>query len=263
VTRPDTDLIAALPRRRAELRTAATVWLGLAALMSAPVALASPPPPGAGGIYTCIDDRGRRLTADRPIPECAGREQQLLNRDGSLRRIVPPTLTAEEQAAHEARERRAAAQRAAQAEAVRRDRSLLTRYADEAAHQRAREAALDTLRTAMRATEQRLRDLAAERRPLENEAEFFAGRELPPALRARIGAVDAAVAAQREATLQQQAEMDRINGLFDVELERLRRLWAGAAPGSMGALPAPPSAPAPPGAAPRAGSPPSAIAARP
>ena len=50
-------------------------------------------PKAEKGIYTCIDDRGRRLTADRPIPECSGKEQQILNQDGSVRAIVPPTLT--------------------------------------------------------------------------------------------------------------------------------------------------------------------------
>ena len=32
----------------------------------------------------------------------------------------------------------------------------------------------------------------------------------------------------------QKAELDRVNKLFDVELGRLKRLWAGAAPGSIG-----------------------------
>jgi hypothetical protein len=35
----------------------------------------------------------------------------------------------------------------------------------------------------------------------------------------------------------QQAEIVRINALFDTELARLKQLWAGAPPGSMGALP--------------------------
>jgi hypothetical protein len=188
------------------------------------------------GIYTCTDNQGRRLTADRPIAQCSDREQQVLNRDGSLRRILPPSLTADERAAKEAQERLAAQQRAALLETMRRDRNLLARYPDESTHQRAREAALDTVRNAMRATENRLRELAEERRPLEAEAEFFAGREMPVRLRVQINAVEAATNAQREATVQQQAELARINRLFDIELDRLRRLWAGAAPGSMGPL---------------------------
>jgi len=188
----------------------------------------------ASGIYTCIDDKGRRITADRPIPACIDREQQVLNRDGSLRAILPPTPTAEERAAREARERAAAEARAAQADAVRRDRSLMARYPTEAAHAQAREAALDTVREAMKATEARLRQLAAEAKPLRDEAEFYAGRPLPPALKSSIDANAAAIEAQHAASANQAAELGRINRLYDAELDRLRRLWAGSAPGSLG-----------------------------
>ena len=34
----------------------------------------------------------------------------------------------------------------------------------------------------------------------------------------------------------QKAELERVNKLFDIELARLKRLWAGAAPGSLGHL---------------------------
>jgi hypothetical protein len=195
------------------------------------------------GIYTCTDDKGRKLTSDRPIAECAAKEQQLLNRDGSLRAIVPPTLTADERAEKEARDRAAAEARAAAADAVRRDRNLMARYPTEAAHKRAREAALDTVRLAAKATEIRLRELAAERKPLLDEAEFYLGKPLPPRLKASIDANDAATEAQRGAVATQESELQRINRLYDAELERLRRLWSGAQPGSLGPLP-PSAAPA-------------------
>jgi len=193
---------------------------------------ATPRPPA--GIYSCIDDKGRRITADRPIPECAQREQQVLNSDGSVRMVVPPTPTAEERAAREARERAAAEARAAQADAVRRDRNLMMRYPNEAAHLRARESALDSVRLAMRATEDRIKQLTAESKPLRTEAEFYEGRSLPPQLRAAIDANEAALEAQRSASASQAVELDRINRLYDTELERLRRLWAGAPPGTLG-----------------------------
>lgn len=208
---------------------------GLVLLSCGAGAQASKPP--ASGIYTCIDDRGRRLTADRPIAECTAKEQLVLNRDGSVKQVLPPTLTAEERALQEAEERRQAAVRAQRTEAVRRDRNLVSRYPDEAAHQRAREAALDTVRLAMKATEIRLRALDGERKPLLAEAEFYPGRPLPPKLRTQMDANDAATHAQLEAAAQQASEMGRINRLYDLELDRLRRLWAGAAPGSLGAMP--------------------------
>jgi hypothetical protein len=188
------------------------------------------------GIYTCVDDRGRRLTSDRPILECTAKEQRILNRDGSLRAIYPPILTADERAEKEARDRRAAEARAAQADAVRRDRNLMARYPDETAHNRAREAALDTVRVAIRASALRMNALEVERKPLINESEFYAGRTLPAALKAQIDANDAAMAAQRSAMQTQEAELVRINRLYDAELDRLRQLWAGAPPGSLGAV---------------------------
>jgi hypothetical protein len=198
---------------------------------------AQAPAKSAAGIYTCIDDKGRRLTADRPIPECSHREQQVLNSDGSLRSVHPATLTTEERAEKEAKERAAAEARAAQFDAVRRDRNLTARYPTEAAHRRAREAALDTVRTAIKASEARLRDLAAERKPLLDEAEFYKGKALPPKLRAAIDANDAAQEAQRGSAAYQEAEVVRIDKLYDAELERLRKLWSGAPPGSLGPLP--------------------------
>jgi hypothetical protein len=216
-------------------------------------ARAQAPAPGTTtGIYSCVDDKGRRVTADRPIPECANREQQLLNRDGSVRGVRPPILTADERAEKEARERAASEARAAQADAVRRDRNLMARYPTEAAHNRGREAALDTVRLAIKSTELRLRDLAAERKPLMAEAEFYVGKTLPAKLRAAIDANDAAIDAQRSAAGNQTAELDRINKLYDAELARLRALWAGAPAGSLGALPpvhATPAASAPASAA--------------
>jgi rRNA-processing protein FCF1 len=215
---------------------AAIVGAVLAALLAQAASAQTPPRTGAG-IYTCIDERGRRLTSDRPIPECTAKEQQLLNRDGSVRQVIPPTLTPEERAVKEAQDRRAAEARAAQQDAVRRDRNLLMRYPDEAAHQRARQAALEPMRTAIRNTDKRLTDLARERVPLMNETEFYVGKPLPPKLRTALDANDAAADAQRAARVTHQTELARVTALFDAELERLRKLWGGAPAGSLGPLP--------------------------
>jgi hypothetical protein len=195
---------------------------------------------GHAGIFTCIDDQGRRLTSDRPIAECMHKEQRLLNKDGSLRGVRPPALTPEERAERDAQERKLAEARAAQADAARRDRNLISRYPDQASHDRARVAALDTMRLALRASA-----LGLDRKPLLDESEFYAGKQLPAALRAQLDANDAAVAAQRSALQTQETELARINKLYDAELGQLKRLWAGSSPGSAGAVaPTPGTSPA-------------------
>ena len=60
---------------------------------------------------------------------------------------------------------------------------------------------------------------------------------LPAKLKASIDANDVAIEAQRAASANQEAELDRINRLYDAELDRLRRLWAGARPDRWGRWP--------------------------
>jgi hypothetical protein len=210
------------------------------------VAAASAATANGDGIYSCTDASGRRLTSDRPIPECNAREQRVLNHDGSVQRVVPPTMTAEERADYEAQQQRLAAERRTQADVLRRDRNLLARYPNEAAHAKARAAALDDVRASMRASELRLKTLAADRKPLMSEAEFYVGRPMPALLRQQLDANDATTEAQRALMQNQQVELGRINASFDIELARLRKLWAGAAPGSLGPLEAVPGAAARP-----------------
>jgi hypothetical protein len=211
-----------------------------ARLLLASLVLASPltqAEDAAGkGIYTCTTPEGRKLTSDRPIPECAAREQRILNPDGSQRATLPPFLSPEERSVKEAAERRAAAERLAQQDAIRRDRTLMQRYPSEAAHLRARNAALDDAVKALRTSERRIKDLGAERKPLLDEAEFYKGRALPAKLKQAMDANDAAIEAQQVLIENQKAEAVRINGRFDAELSRLRKLWSGSTPGS---LPAP------------------------
>ena len=187
-------------------------------------------------IFTCVDAAGRKHTSDRPIAECSGREQRMLNPDGSVRRIVAPEMTSDERNAIEARERASAAERVRQQEAVRRDRNLMSRYPTEAAHQKARAAAVDDMRKSMRDAEARLAGLAAERKPLDADAEFYAGKQMPLKLRLALNANEASVEAQKALIQNQQAEVERIDKRYDAELERLRKLWAGAAPGSLGVV---------------------------
>ena len=192
---------------------------------------------GAGGlIYNCTDAAGHKLTRDRYIAECSDREQRVLNSDGSLRQVMPPTRTAEERAVVEDREREAAAAIKRQQEESKRDRNLMNRFPNEAAHRKAREAALEDVRKSLRTSEQRLVALAKERKPLTDEAEFYVGKQMPLKLRLALDANDASVDAQKSLVQNQQVEIVRINGLYDAELERLRALWNGARPGSMGAV---------------------------
>lgn len=188
-------------------------------------------------IYTCVVN-GKKLTSDRLIPECTNLEQRRLNPDGSLNSIVQPMLTEDERTAVEAKEREASAERVQRNDAVRRDRNLTARFPDDAAHQKAREKALDAIRTSVRTSESRVALLLTERKKLLDEAEFYVPpAKLPPKLKLDLDANDAALAGQKALVVNQQAEVVRISSLYDAELARLKKLWGGAQPGSLGPLP--------------------------
>jgi hypothetical protein len=191
-------------------------------------------PPREGGVYTCSDDRGHPITRDRYIGECSHKEQRLLNADGSLRRVIPPTPTPEEVAQREAEIRKDREARDKQNEAIKYDRLLQDRFPTEAWHGRARESALNATRFATQSAESRLRELAAERKQMLEEAEFYRGRRMPSALKQQLDGNEVAAAAQRNAITNAQAEQQRINDKFDAELARLRKLWNGALPGTLG-----------------------------
>lgn len=207
----------------------------LAALASVPLGALGQAPQKATSIYSC-DINGKRVTSDRPIPECIAREQRVHNSDGSVREVRPPVPTADERAEIEAREQQAALARAQQREAIRRDRNLLQRFPNEAAHKKAREAALDDVRKSLKISESRLAALEKERKPLLDETEFYVNRQMPLKLKQAIDANDAATEAQRNLVTNQKAEIVRIDKIYDDELERLRKLWNGALPGSMGII---------------------------
>ena len=59
------------------------------------------------------------------------------------------------------------------------------------------------------------------------------GKALPPKLKQQLDANDVATEAQRALIENQKAELVRVNRNYDLELARLRKLWAGAAPGSI------------------------------
>ena len=239
-TEPEARPARLVPARFAAAVAAACVFL--------PWANAQVAAPTRTPIYDCIDASGKRIRSDRPILDCKDKDQRLLNPDGSVKQVVPPTPTADERAAIEAREREANAERAARNDAIRRDRNLVGRFPDEAAHGKARAKALDDIGNSLRISEARINLLKAERKPLLDEAEFYVGKTLPGKVKAALDANDASLDAQKALVQNQQLEIVRINGLYDAELVRLKKLWGGAAPGSLGPLPA-----AAAGSAPKAG----------
>jgi hypothetical protein len=181
----------------------------------------------AQAIYTCVDAKGRRLTADRPIAECLDREQRELNPSGTVRRKVGPSLTAVERAAEEEKARIAAEEQARADEEKKRERALLVRYPNQASHDKERTAALSVGQEGIAAATKRLAELVQQRSAMAAEAEPFSGNlaKMPPVLKRRIEDNEHQQADQKRFLSFQATERQRLEVRFNDELARLKPLW--------------------------------------
>ena len=184
------------------------------------------------GVYTCVDAKGRKLTADRPIPECTDREQKILNPSGTVKEKIGPTLTAKERADLEAKEKHEIEERSRAIDEKRRDRALLTRYPTKTVHDQERAEALVQISVVIQAAKTRLDELIKLRVAIDDEMEFYKKdpAKAPAYLRRQLEENIQSQAVQRRFIGEQDGEVKRVNARFDEELVRLRQLWALNAP---------------------------------
>lgn len=186
----------------------------------------------AQDIYSCVDGKGRTITADRPIAECIDRTQRELSRSGLVKRQLGPSLTAHEQAAQDEKDRQAAELRAREAEDRRRDKALLQRYPTRAVHDQERAAALLQIDEVIKASSKRRGELADQRKAIASELEFYVKdpSRSPASLKRRLEENDTSVAVQQKFIADQEQEKKRVNLRFDEELAKLKQLWAQMRP---------------------------------
>jgi hypothetical protein len=180
------------------------------------------------GIYTCVDGKGRRLTSDRPIPECSDREQRELKSDGTTKRTIRPSLSPQEQVQADEKTRAEIEARTRAIEDKRKERALLSRYPNIATHNKERSSALTQVDGVIHTAMLRIDELTAQRKEIDTELEFYKKDPLkaPSKLRRRIDDNDSTLAVQKRFVADQEEEKKRINVRFDEELVILKRMWA-------------------------------------
>jgi transcriptional regulator of heat shock response len=183
--------------------------------------------PVVGGVYTCVDAKGRKLTADRPIAECTDREQKILNPSGTVQSRVGPTLTALERTALEQKAKKEAEELGRIGDEKRRDRALLIRYPNKGVHDQERAEALSQIAVVIKAASTRTDELARQRVAIDGEMEFYKKdpAKAPAYLRRQLEENIQSQAVQKRFISEQEAEARRVNIRFDDELTRLRQLW--------------------------------------
>lgn len=182
----------------------------------------------AKGIYTCTDAAGKRLSADRPISQCADREQRVLGPTGVERGRVGPALTEIEMAQRLEQQRHEQQLQQRALEQRRRDAVLLARYPERSSHDAARRSALAQIEELQLLAQQQMLELDKGRQQLQQELAFYVQdtSKIPARLRGAVQDIEKAQADQRVVLAVQAQEALRIEQRFDAELARLQSLWA-------------------------------------
>ncbi|MEJ7139229.1 DUF4124 domain-containing protein [Amphibiibacter pelophylacis] len=191
----------------------------------------APLPAAAAGIYSCVTTTGQNVTSDRPIPNCKGSSQRVLNRDGSTRDTLSAQPTIAERQDALARERSAARARE-QAELNRQQmQNWLARYPSEQALEAERAASLQPYQAALTDTQKRLADIEGKRSALQVQADGQkkTGGKVAPHLAASIELQASMANSQRVVVQNQQLEMQRISKRYNDLLTRLRPFWSNPA----------------------------------
>jgi len=172
--------------------------------------------------YSCVTRGGHTISGDLPPPECKDRDVRVLNPDGSLKYIIPAPLTSEQRKKRKEEEEAQRQEEEKERAQAQKDRSLLETYGSVEEIDEARDRTIAGRQGLITRAEQRLAQYARERKRLDEEAEFYAKRELP---------ADLKQAYESNAALAKQQEKTRADALREIEqikerfgAERLRYL---------------------------------------
>jgi hypothetical protein len=181
-------------------------------------------------VYSCTVG-GRTITSDQQPWECRDVPIRVLNPDGTTKLTIEPPLTPDQlrkrdEERHE-QDRLADVRR----EQLRHDRSLLETYASEDEIVSARDRALASRQTAVDRAVETLDEHRKERVKLDNEAEFYTKRDLPPQLKRQLEQNEDSQHKEQKIIADIRTEMQRISEHFEVDRLRFHELMqSGATP---------------------------------
>jgi hypothetical protein len=172
---------------------------------------------------------GRTITGDQPPRECNGVTIRELNPDGTTKSTIEPPQS-QEQKDREAQAKLLAERRIqADQDQRRRDRSLLETYSSEGEIVAARDRALSGRQNAIDRAEETLDEHRKERLKLDNEAEFYAKRELPPQLKRGLELNQDSQNSEKKIIADIRADLQRISARFDADRARFHELMQNGA----------------------------------
>jgi hypothetical protein len=193
----------------------------------------------ARSIYCCKDERGLDACSDILPPACYGRAYREISERGNVIRRVDAPLTSEQRAAKEEERKKAKEAEKRQMEQERKNRALLATYSSEQDIDVMRDRNVAEMENAIRLSREKYDEAARKKKKIEDEAEFYRKKGLPPELRAALRESDNEMRAQQSAIEARQKEIEAVKARYEEEKIRYRELTSVKKP-----APAVPAAPA-------------------
>ncbi|HYA66275.1 MAG TPA: hypothetical protein VEE84_06275, partial [Burkholderiaceae bacterium] len=174
--------------------------------------------------YTCTTKSGHNIRGDLPPPECKDRDVRVLNPDGSLKEIIPAPLTTEQRKKRREEEETQRKEEEAERTQAQKDRSLLETYGTIEEIDAARDRAIAGRQGLITRAEQRIAQFTRERKRLDDEAEFYAKRELPADLKQAYESNASLTKQQEKTRADAEHEIEQIKERFAAERQRYLEL---------------------------------------
>lgn len=200
------------------LRTTLNLSLFLLALSSAGSVAA------AGEFYCCIAETGKQVCGDILPQACYGRAYRELGTSGRTVRNIEAPLTGEQRAQRAAEDERRKEQEHAAREQKRKDQALLDTYGTEKDLQLLRRRAEQDVKTSIKAAEEKIVEVHAQRQKFENEAEFYKKKQMPALVEKGLRDADSEIEALQSVIASKKRDLESIRLKFDEDQRRFREL---------------------------------------
>ncbi|HYA66161.1 MAG TPA: hypothetical protein VEE84_05705 [Burkholderiaceae bacterium] len=179
--------------------------------------------------YVCTTAAGHTISGDLPPPECKDRDIRVLNPDGSIRNVLPAPLTKEGRKKRDEEQAKRQLEEEAERKQAQKDRSLLEAYGSVEEIDAARDRAVQGRQALIDRANQRIAVYLRERKRLDDEAEFYAKRELPQQLKEAYETNSALTKQQEKTRADAEHEIQQIKEHFEADKKRYIQLESMAA----------------------------------
>jgi len=191
-------------------------WFALAPALAAP--------PQGRITYCCTDNNGKKVCSDVLPEQCYGRAYREINSRGMTVRQIDAPMSAEQRAAKDAETKRAKEAEILRLEQDRKNRALLATYPTEKDIDEARDRTLGDIDRSIKAIQAKQAELSKRKQQLDQEAEFYKKRTLPPQLQAQMNDNAAEMKTQQDALENREKEIEAVKIRFADEKARYREL---------------------------------------